>query len=187
MQFDEAGLREALGALGRLLERRGQHFDVVVVGGSALLLSGFVTRPTIDVDVVAIATSAGLVKASPLPEPLVHAVEDIAAQLDLPATWLNAGPADLMDWGLPEGFAERLRRRSFGGLVVALAERFDLICFKLYAFADQGPTSRHYDDLRALEPSSGELEEAAVWCRTQDPSEGFVGLLAAALRLLEAE
>ncbi len=184
MFFDKAALRNALAALGRLLQRRGEHFHVVVIGGSALLLEGVINRPTVDVDVLALRTDAGLIKGRPLPLPLVEAVEDIAAQLDLPVGWLNAGPADLMDWGLPEGFTQRLRSEDFGGLVVARAGRFDLVAFKLYAFADQGPTSRHLDDLLALDPSTEELDSAAEWCRTQDASPAFDDLLAAALRLL---
>jgi hypothetical protein len=59
---------------------------------------------------------------------------------------------------------------------VHLPSRRDLICFKVYAAADQGP-GRHVDDLRALEPSSQELLEGARWVRTQDPSEGFLAMI----------
>jgi hypothetical protein len=184
MEFNEATLRSALRLLGRLLAHRGHHFHVVIVGGSALLLGGWVRRPTIDVDVVALEGGGSLVKARPLPVALVEAAEDVAVQMDLPGDWINPGPTDLLDWGLPEGFADRLTREPYGGLTVAIAGRFDLVCLKLYAVADQGPTSRHLDDLRALDPQPDELERAARWCRTQDPSIAFDSLLRASLRLL---
>lgn len=61
----------------------------------------------------------------------------------------------------------------YGGLTIHLAGRFDQICFKLYATVDQGPTSKHYADLKHLKPSKHELAEAKKWCITHDPSEGF--------------
>ena len=68
-----------------------------------------------------------------------------------------------------------LRADDLGpGLVVWLAGRFDLVCFKLYAAADDWPTrGRHLDDLRALDPTPAELGAAARWALGHDPSPGF--------------
>ena len=49
---------------------------------------------------------------------------------------------------------------------------------KLYAAADsQGPSSVHYQDLLALEPTHDELDAAAVWVRAQDVSPEFSSIL----------
>jgi hypothetical protein len=105
----------------------------------------------------------------------------------LPDEWLNAGPTDLLDFGLPEGFVERLERRDYGeGLTVYLASRYDQIHFKLYALVDQGP-GKHEDDLRALNPSEEELLAAASWARTHDTSEPFAAILGQVLSHLGVE
>ncbi len=72
----------------------------------------------------------------------------------------------------------------FGGLILHVAAREDQICFKLYASVDQGPRSKHTQDLRRLHPSSEELARAAAWCKTHDPSEGFAEQLALTLHAL---
>jgi hypothetical protein len=87
--------------------------------------------------------------------------------------WLNIGPASLLEMGLPPGFIERLHIRKYKGLTLYLADRFDQICFKLYASVDQGPQSKHYADLRALIPTPDELHQAKNWCITQDVSANF--------------
>jgi hypothetical protein len=97
--------------------------------------------------------------------------------------WLNARPTDLLRFGLPEGFEDRVEIRRYGGLTLRIAGRFDQICFKLYAAVDQGMESRHGADLRTLEPTHEELLAGARWSRTHDPSEGYrQGLV----KLLEA-
>jgi hypothetical protein len=69
---------------------------------------------------------------------------------------------------------ERIEWRSFGALRVGIVGRRDLICFKLYASADQmGPDNVHVRDLLALRPSTQDLEWAAEWVRAQDPSPEF--------------
>lgn len=65
-----------------------------------------------------------------------------------------------------------------------IADRRDQVFFKLYAAVDQGPRSKHFEDLRRLKPTTDELREAAAWARTHDPSEGFRQELRAALREL---
>jgi hypothetical protein len=60
-----------LAALGEQLSLAGHEYDLIVIGGSALLALGLVSRSTQDVDVVALAGGSGLDEALPLPEPLV--------------------------------------------------------------------------------------------------------------------
>lgn len=173
-----------LDALGEQLERSSVSYEVVVVGGSALLALGLVTRPTKDVDLVALRDDSGLVPVSPLPAPLAAARDRVARDFQLPTDWLNDGPASLLAFGLPEGFMERARREDHGpALTVWYASRFDQIHLKLYAAVDQGP-GRHEADLRALEPSAGELVSAARWSRGHDPSPGYRHVLGQALAAL---
>lgn len=165
---------QALTTLGELLESRGVLCEVVVIGGGALALQGHIVRSTKDLDIVAIIRGGHLESAKQLPPELVKARDDVAAALGLPKDWLNAGPTSLLDLGLPDGFEERLVTQRYQGLTLHLAGRFDQVCFKFYAAVDQGPRSKHVDDLRRLQPSPQELLAAARWARGHDPSEGFL-------------
>lgn len=146
--------------------RRGEPSPRCVCGGAALNALGFVERPTLDVDVVALmgAHADGgkfLTSANPLPPKLVTAAMRLASNLDLGERWLNAGPTDLLRFGLPEGYETRLVTRRYGrSLTVSFLGQFDLVCLKLYALADTGP-GKHEQDLRALAVPAEELEEAA--------------------------
>jgi hypothetical protein len=172
---------ELLGALGEQLAAADQQFDLVVIGGSALLALGLVERTTRDVDVLAIAGPEGLVPADPLPSALAHARDRVAQDFGLPADWLNPGPTELLRFGLPDGFLSRVETRTYGrALTVRYAGRLDQIHFKLYAMVDQG-AGRHEADLTALAPTADELLDAARWTRTHDLSEGFRQELVAAL------
>jgi hypothetical protein len=163
------------------------RLDLVVIGGSALLALGLVDRTTRDVDVVAIRRGSRLVRPDPLPEALLEAARRVALDFALPPDWLNTGPSSLLDFGLPLGFESRLARRDYGSfLTVWLASRLDQIHFKLYALADQGP-GKHEQDLRALDPSRGELLAAARWAITHDPSPAFREELLGALAFLGLE
>ncbi|MFA5786478.1 MAG: DUF6036 family nucleotidyltransferase [Actinomycetota bacterium] len=173
-----------MSAVGEQLASRGAQFELVVIGGSALQALGLIQRATADVDVVALVKQGRLTLANPLPKELASATEQVARDYDLPPNWLNAGPTELLQFGLPEGFEGRVERRAYGpALTVLFAGRLDQIHFKLYAMVDQG-AGRHEADLRSLNPSAEELLMAARWARTQDPSEGFRGELLAALRYL---
>jgi len=176
-------LDQALRALAETLEARHASYELVAVGGSSLLLLGLLSRPTRDLDIVAVVDDGKYVKADPLPPVLLDAVRDVGEVLGIGADWLNAAPAALLDFGLPEGFAVRTEVRDFGALILHLASRSDQICLKLYAAVDQWPaTSKHVDDLRTLAPTADELRAAAAWTRTHDPSPAFHDLLRSALR-----
>ena len=187
MTIGKDTLDHVLQALGDTLEARGLAYELVVVGGSGLLLLGLVTRPTKDLDALALVDDGEYVPAEPLPPPLAQAVASVGRAFDLSETWLNAGPTDLLRFGLPEGFRDRVEIRRFGGLTIHVAARFDQICFKLYAAVDQGPRSKHAADLRALRPTDDELLAAARWSRTQDPSDGYRQVLAEMLAALGLE
>ncbi len=175
----EAGLHRALDALAfRLEENDAGPYGLVVCGGSALILTGAVPRTTKDVDVVAMMEEGRLISPQPLPENLLKAVQEVAADEGLMEDWLNNGPSKdpqmgLFQGGLPKGFAERLSQREFGDfLTVYFIGRTDQIFFKVYAAVDRG--GYHVDDLHALNPTTDELVEAVRWARSHDPSDGFL-------------
>jgi hypothetical protein len=137
--------------------------------------------------VVALWDAGSLRKPEPLPQELIDAGSRIARDFRLSDNWLNTGPADVMDFGLPEGFVDRVHTQKFGSrLTVHFASRLDQIHFKLYALLDQG-AGKHEQDLRALAPTEKELLQAARWTRTHDPSVGFREMLERALRYLGVE
>jgi hypothetical protein len=164
-----------------VLEGRGLSNGILIVGGSSLLLLGLISRPTADLDVIGLTVGSDYVKADHIPQPLAQAVADVAVVLELAPTWLNNGPASLMDSGLPAGYEGRTSVRRYSGLEVHIPARVDLICFKLYAAVDQGPGSKHFHDLQELAPTAVELLTAASWCQSHDPSSGFESEMRAAL------
>jgi len=177
-------LEELLEALGQLLDERGLAYTLITVGGGSLLLLRLGVRPTRDLDVIAVGDGKAFRKAKVLPAPLLEAARDVGIAAGVGENWLNAGPAGLMDFGLPAGFDERSEVRQYGSLTLHIASRFDQICFKLFAAVDQAPASKHLDDLRLLEPTGEELLAAARWSITHDRSEGYRGQLLALLRML---
>lgn len=168
-----------LSALGEQLDRiASEPVEILLGGGSALNVLGFIRRATKDVDVIAYVRrneegKVSLIKADPLRPELMEASKRVARDFNLPENWLNAGPASAVDFGLPEGLMERVVTRSFGKkLIIHFLGRYDLIHFKLYAAVDQG-AGKHFDDLMALQPTAEELEKAARWSMTHDVSGGY--------------
>jgi len=166
-------LSAALQALGDLLADQEAPYDIVVVGGGGLQLLGLIARPTKDVDVLALVVDGAYRTAEPLPARLVDAASDIAVALGLDPRWLNSGPTAQLRMGLPQGFAERVVTKRFAALTVHLASRYDQICLKLYAAADDSPKGKHMRDLRDIAPTDAELESAASWVKEQDASPDF--------------
>lgn len=174
---NKEGAEQLLSALGEQLAAAGQRYELVVIGGSGLLALGVIERSTRDVGLLALRSDDELGSAEPMPAGLEAARNRVARDFSLPADWLNPGPTDLLDFGLPEGFIGRLMRRDYGqALTIYFASRYDQIHFKLYALVDQGP-GKHEDDLRALSPTDEELTAAARWSRSHDPSEGYAQIL----------
>lgn len=186
MTINAATLERALEMLGQILAEKDCYYEVVAIGGGSLLLLGQIVRTTKDLDLVAIIEESELVTASPLPEQLIQARDEVAVILSLGKDWLNPGPTSLLNFGLPKGFEQRMQARHFGGLTVHLASRFDQICFKLYAAIDHGPKSKHFADLQLLQPTPQELDQAKEWCKTHDPSESFAVMLDEAAGALNA-
>lgn len=182
--LEPVSLNRALIALGEVLAARKQAFELVSVGGGSLILMGLLERPTRDVDIVAVVVAGKYEKAKPLPVDLARAVVDVGESLGMGGEWLNAGPTDLIDFGLPSGFKERVQTRRYGALTLHLASRLDQVYLKLYAAVDQGPRSRHFEDLLLLSPKPAELLAGAAWTLTHDPSPDFKAQLLGALAAL---
>ncbi|MDQ2873877.1 MAG: hypothetical protein M3Y33_03295 [Actinomycetota bacterium] len=187
MKITSETLDMILGALAEQLWSLGAQLEIVVIGGSALTALGLVRRATRDVDLLAISENGELRPADPLPEALRTARDRVARDFELDENWLNAGPTDLLKWGLPAGFMTRVVARRYGqALTVHFAGRVDQIHFKLFAMVDQAG-GRHEADLRELHPSAAELIAAALWSVTQDPSPGYQMVLVEALSALGVE
>jgi hypothetical protein len=177
-----------LQALGEQIAVRGERFELVVIGGSALLALSLAERTTKDVDIVALRSGDELEGADPLPEGLRAASDLVARDFSLPEDWLNPGPTSLLDLGLPAGFVDRLERRDFGdGLVIHLASRYDQIHFKFYAAVDGCGPGKHEQDLRRLDPTEAELIAAARWTCTHDISPAHAETVGRALEYFGVE
>jgi hypothetical protein len=184
MQTHVPNISAALRALGEVLDSQGETVAVVVVGGAALVLQGFVVMVTQDVDVIAISRETRELKnwdiepPEPLPESLARGILRVARDFNLPDDWMNTTIGMQWKTGLPPGFGGRIHWEQYGGLWLGLADRYDLIFLKLFAAADsEGPSSVHYQDLMALHPTHEELDAAARWVRSQDPSPPFAQIL----------
>lgn len=169
----------------RLEANEAAPIEMVVCGGSALILTGLVARTTRDVDIVALIKQGVVCSPAPLPPSLLQAAQEVAEDLNLPTDWLNNHPSHdaggLFQMGLPSGFSGRLSQRIYGrSLTVHFIHRLDQIHFKLYASADRG--GYHIADLLALKPSADEIEAAARWAMTHDVSDGLVLVLKRLLR-----
>jgi len=162
----------------RLELAQAKPIELIVCGGAALIALALVDRPTRDVDVLARMQrrADGSAYMEEIPEIfpfLQDAAIQVARDLGLDEQWLNRGPAFLAKRKFPEGFQGRLKLKNYGkNLKIHFIDRLDQIYFKLLATASDEPgTSRHFDDLLALEPSANEIEKAAKWAIQLDSSE----------------
>lgn len=138
MQRDD--FLRAFDALGTRLRTPS---EIVVAGGSALVLLGIVNRSTADADAVA---------SRPKLSTFARDVAEVADELDLAPTWLNDGVRAYGDL-LPADFASRTALLgTFGQLTVRILGRVDLIIMKIAA-----GRPRDLDDLAVLAPTADEL------------------------------
>ncbi|MCH8247248.1 MAG: hypothetical protein IH951_12685 [Bacteroidetes bacterium] len=177
MNIDDTLLTELLSALGAHLERNNCPITIIVVGGASLTAYGLIDRTTKDVNVIArveiVDGEKRLVRATPFPSAFVEAVSRVSRDYNLQSDWLNAVIDKQWEFGLPPDFEEDISWNSFGVLNVGFVGRSGLIPLKLFAAIDQGPTSKHWQDLLALEPTQVEINKAADWVRSQDIGTEF--------------
>ena len=134
---------ELIRALTRLGEICSPDTRIVLAGGAALILGGFIERSTDDGDVVH-------------SEPSLASIQDlvgyVADERALSPAWLNDGVKAWADV-LPQDFGERLEEvGTFGNLHVRRLGRLDLLVMKFFALREQD-----LEDLEAMRPTAGEI------------------------------
>ena len=170
-EINSGSLQESLTLVGEILEiERAAPVHLVVVGGSALLAAGIVSRTTEDVDVLAERgiPEGEIVPIHQLSRALLDAARRVAAELGLPANWLNASAAlfSIPVESYPADFWSEMKRQSFGScLEVYFLGRAGLIYLKFHAAIDSGRKRRKHDrdDLVLLAPTKEEAEKAIRW------------------------
>jgi len=181
---DKQGIEAVLSAFSEQLAETGvRHFEMVVCGGAALNVLGYIKRTTVDVDIMAFVDegkngAAILNKTTPLEAEFVKAASRVQTDFNLPDHWIDTKLSLVIDLGLPSGLMDRAETIKYGSnLIVHFLSRYDQIHFKLYAAADSARGSVHYQDLLDLKPTAEELGAAARWCITHDVSEEFKEIL----------
>ena len=170
-ELNSGSLQESLTLVGEILEiEKASPVHLVVVGGSALLAAGIISRTTEDVDVLAERgiPEGEIVPIHQLSQALSEAARRVAAELDLPANWLNASAAlfSIPVESYPADLWSEMKRQAFGScLEVSFLGRAGLIYLKFYAAIDPGRKRRKHDrdDLVHLDPTKEEAEKAIKW------------------------
>lgn len=140
-------------------------FELVVVGGAAMALDEFKDQ-TNDID---------LLLPEILPTALKEGIAHVSRAKRLPPEWINTNAANIfkklrLSQGLPGYFNEISRTIYIGhNLKIILIGRQALIGMKL--FASTPSYTKHTDDLRSLNPSKEEIEEAVRFVLTIDNDE----------------
>jgi len=142
----------------------GEHFELVVVGGSAMTLDGFKDQTT-DID---------LLRPEVLPSSIKNGIAHIGRVRRLGPEWLNTSLANMLlkvkgTKKLPEYFYEISRTIEVAdNLQIGLVGRQALISLKMYAAT---PTYRkHTVDIKNLGPSKDEISEAVRFVMNMDNS-----------------
>lgn len=181
LTFDS--VREILGALGEILASDSHPCEIVVIGGSALILAGLApdTRTTKDVDVVAVGAPGQMKTADPLPAELAEAAQRVAQTFDLRSDWLNGEPTTQLVEGLPPGFEKGMAVYKFGGLTVRVPSRSALVALKVHAALDSSRGNKHEEDLSSIPNlDHAELVEATNWAvdvRRRSPKDRAAELI----------
>ncbi|MBZ0271654.1 hypothetical protein K8I61_06435 [bacterium] len=143
------------------LEARGLRLEALVIGASALVLLGIVTRPTRDADILRPAIPEEVRGAA-----VEYARERRAAGEPIDDDWLNNGPESLTRT-LPEGWQDRLELAFKGrAIVLHTLGRMELLMSKLFAHCDRG--DEDLVDCIAFAPTPEELDAALPWLDEQD-------------------
>ena len=117
---------------------------LVIAGGSAMILAGFIDRDTADGDVIETTTKLSDIQ---------RYIETVSEELGVKSDWLNDAVRAWRDL-LPADFHARLEPvGTFGNLTVTRLGRKDMILMKMAA-----TRPRDLDDLQALQPTADEIE-----------------------------
>ena len=161
----EPQLIRALRDLGSACAARDESWELLVIGGTALLLLGATARTTADVDIAALVVDGQLSRSKPLPRSLQELGRAVAERHGLLPEWLDTNSTTLLELPLPLGLLARCSTRQFGGLLLRLPAHCDLVALKLYAAASsRHPFTKHEHDLRRLIGNGGAISAARAWC-----------------------
>ena len=128
----------------RALGERCEDLECVIVGSAAAILSGWVNRGTLDVDVV---------YSNPKLSAYSREISETAEELGLPEKWMNDTAAAWRDV-LPPDFRDRLQQIGrFGGFLISSVSRQDLILLKFHSLRPEDVA-----DLQELSPTEEEIE-----------------------------
>jgi hypothetical protein len=144
----------------------------MICGGSALNLSGLISRTTEDVDVLGL--KSGALEVEPLPAWLLQCAAEVAHESGIEEEWFNDAAYVLKGFGFPHGMLNRVILESFGeSLEVAIVSRLDLVAMKCLAALDPKFGRRHLEDLVDLAPNAQELAFAREWLFARPTSLEF--------------
>lgn len=170
--MDHRKAEEMLSALGTVMEEQQiAAVDIVVCGAMVLLLQGFISRPTRDIDGLGlVAEKDGVLE---LKKPLLSgefnaAVARVGALYGEGRRWFSTAAITLHeDTKLPADLIEMAQARRYGKrLTVRLCSRRHMVCLKMWAAVHRGEPD--IGDLIAMEVSAHEAESGAAWCLEQD-------------------
>jgi hypothetical protein len=150
-------LIRAFAALGA---RLGTPAEIVVAGGSALLLLGIVDRSTADADAVS---------SHPKLSTFSRDVSAVADELGLAPGWLNDGVSAYRGLLSPDFASRTVILNTFGRLTVRVLGRADLILMKM-ADHETSTTCRCWRQLRRKWRSSTNSSRASIRSRHATPS-----------------
>ncbi|MDQ3690759.1 MAG: DUF6036 family nucleotidyltransferase [Chloroflexota bacterium] len=106
--LDTEQMEQALCDLSDLLASRGQHYELVLIGGGNLMLRGLITRTTTkDLDLLGERTAETVEPLRPLPPELARAIGDVAVNQGLTMDWIcpsasksaSSAPRTATVWG----------------------------------------------------------------------------------------
>ncbi|CAN5784851.1 hypothetical protein BH23GEM7_BH23GEM7_28390 [soil metagenome] len=134
---------ELLQALRRLGELVPPGTEILLAGGAALILAGYIERGTDDGDVV---------HSQPSLATLSDSIAAVAEERNLSTRWLNDGVKAWSDV-LPADFEARLEEvGTFGDLRVRRLGRLDLLVMKFFALREED-----LEDLERMAPTDEEI------------------------------
>ncbi len=137
-------LKDEIETAFRALGERCEDLECVIVGSAAAILSGWIIRGTLDVDVV---------YSNPKLSVYQREIMEIAEELGLPEKWMNDAAAAWRDV-LPSDFCDRLQSIGrFGGFLISSVSRQDLILLKFHSLRPEDIA-----DLQELSPTEEEIE-----------------------------
>jgi hypothetical protein len=141
--------RELIEILRELDERLSSSFDVVLVGGAAMILHFGARRATRDIDVLVLRGDPGELR---------EAVKAIAYERDLPEGWMSDAAKGFADI-LPPDFYHRLVPLEFTlrNMRLYALGRPEQVAMKIVALREQD-----LEDLELLLPQMSEMERKVL-------------------------